>query len=682
MNLVLIPLIGGFIGVPIIIWLFWWITREDAGTPRMKEIAGYIQEGAYAYLKREFKTIAYVIIPFTIAHFIFLGWEIAFGFFLGALFSMIAIIVGMSGAVIANVRTANAARTSTGKAMILAFRGGAIMGFSIVSLILIGISSLYIIFGIGPSNPEAVHSLVGFGLGASLSAMFAQIGGGIYTKAADIGADLVGKTELGIPEDDPRNPAVIADLVGDNVGDCAGRGSDLFESSADNLVCIMIIGLAFLDKYGWNAVMFPLFLRGIGKIATIIGVFSVRKWGERGPLTSINIGLLSAVVSNLILFYVLSIWFMKDIRIFYCLSAGILSHFIVTLIVQYYTSISGSPVKEIAKGSQTGTSIGILTGLSYGLESAMYPMVLIGALIILGYEIMGGGMLGIFGIAMVTLGMTEMKGMMQSIDTFGPISDNAAGIAEMSGMSKKTRKSLDVLDAAGNVTKAITKGYGLTKCVLSSIVLLFAFIFVLNKLQGITMNNISDIAVHLNLANPYIIVALLIGATIPFLFSALLLRATSRVASKMVDEVRRQFKEIPGLLSGEGKPDYSRCVDISTKSSLQEMILPVFVGLISPVIIGFTLGVWPLVAFQIGVTIVGALLAIFMFNSGGAFDNAKKYIEDGHYGGKGSVAHKAAVVADTIGDPMKDTVGPSLHILIKLSNINSITLLPLFLLLD
>jgi K(+)-stimulated pyrophosphate-energized sodium pump len=309
-------------------------------------------------------------------------------------------------------------------------------------------------------------------------------------------------------------------------------------------------------------------------------------------------------------------------------------------------------------------------------------MVLIGALIILGYEIMGGGLLGIFGIAMVTLGMTEMKGMMQSIDTFGPISDNAAGIAEMSGMSKKTRKSLDELDAAGNVTKAITKGYGLTKCVLSSIVLLFAFIFVLNKLQGITMNNISDIALHLNLANPYIIVALLIGATIPFLFSALLLRATSRVASKMVDEVRRQFKEIPGLLSGDEKPDYSRCVDISTKSSLQEMILPVFVGLISPVIIGFTLGVWPLVAFQIGVTIVGALLAIFMFNSGGAFDNAKKYIEDGHYGGKGSAAHKAAVVADTIGDPMKDTVGPSLHILIKLSNINSITLLPLFLLLD
>jgi len=648
----------------------------------MKEIAGYIQEGAHAYLKREVVTISYVIIPFAIVLFFILGWEIAFGFFLGALFSIIAIITGMSGAVIANVRTANAARTSPGRALILAFRGGAIMGFSIVSLILLGISSLYIIFGVGPSNPEAVHMLVGFGFGASLSAMFAQIGGGIYTKAADIGADLVGKTEVGIPEDDPRNPAVIADLVGDNVGDCAGRGSDLFESSADNLVCTMIIGLAFLDNYGWNAVIFPLYIRGIGKIATIIGVFSVRKWGERGPMTSLNIGLLSAVVSNLILFYVLSIWFMKDIRLFYCLSMGILSLIIVALIVQYYTGIDRSPVKKIARESQTGTSIGILTGFSYGLESAMFPMLLVGAVILLGYQIMGGGLLGIYGIAMATIGMTAMKGMMQSIDTFGPISDNAAGIAEMSGISKKARKSLDVLDAAGNVTKAITKGYGLTKCVLSSIVILFAYIFVLIRYQGITMNDISDIALYLNLANPHIIVALLIGATTPFLFSALLLKATSRVASKMVDEVRRQFKEIPGLLSGDEKPDYSRCVDISTRSSLREMIFPVLIGLIFPVIIGFTLGVWPLAAFLIGVTIVGAPLAIFMFNSGGAFDNAKKYIEAGHYGGKGSAAHKAAVVADTIGDPLKDTVGPSLHILIKLENILSITLLPLFLLLD
>ncbi len=312
----------------------------------------------------------------------------------------------------------------------------------------------------------------------------------------------------------------------------------------------------------------------------------------------------------------------------------------------------------------------------------MFPRLLVGAVILLGYQIMGGGLLGIYGIAMATIGMTAMKGMMQSIDTFGPICDNAAGIAEMSGISKKTRKSLDVLDAAGNVTKAITKGYGLTKCVLSSIVILFAYIFVLIQYQGITMNDISDIALHLNLANPHIIVALLIGATTPFLFSALLLRATSRVASKMVDEVRRQFKEVPGLLSGDEKPDYSRCIDISTRNSLKEMIFPVLIGLIFPVIIGFTLGVWPLAAFLIGVTIVGAPLAIFMFNSGGAFDNAKKYIEDGHYGGKGGAAHKAAVIADTVGDPLKDTVGPSLHILIKLENILSITLLPLFLLIN
>ncbi|ODS33296.1 MAG: vacuolar-type H(+)-translocating inorganic pyrophosphatase [Candidatus Scalindua rubra] len=682
MNPILIPLIGGSVGVPIIACLFWWIKRESAGTTRMKEIASYIKEGAHAYLKREVVTISYVIIPFAIGLFFILGWEIAFGFFLGALFSIIAIITGMSGAVIANVRTTNAALTSPGRALILAFRGGSIMGFSVVSLILLGICSLYILFGVGPSNPEAVHTLVGFGLGASLSAMFAQIGGGIYTKAADIGADLVGKTEVGMVEDDPRNPAVIADLVGDNVGDCAGRGSDLFESSADNLVCIMIIGLTFLDNYGWNAVMFPLYIRGIGKIATIIGVFSVRKWGKRGPLTSLNIGLLSALFSNLILFYVLSLWLMKDIRIFYCLSVGILSLFVGTLIVQYYTGIDRSPVKKIAKGSQTGTPIGILTGFSFGLESAMFSMLLIGGVIILGYQIMDGGLLGIFGLAMATLGMTEMKGMMQSIDTYGPISDNAAGIAEMSGLSKEARKSLDTLDAAGNVTKAITKGYGLTKSVLSSIVILFAYIFVLIKYLGITMNDISDIALYLNLANPHIIVSLLIGASIPFLFSALLLRATSRAASKMVDEVRRQFKEISGLLRGDEKPDYSRCIDISTKNSLKEMIFPILVGLVAPVIIGFTLGVWPLAAFQIGLTIMGALLAVFMFNSGGAWDNSKKYIEDGHYGGKGSTAHKAAVVTDTVGDPMKDTVGPSLHILIKLSNIFSITLLPVFLLVN
>lgn len=679
MNFMLIPLIFGFLGIPIIIWLFWWITKESTGTPRMKELAGYIQEGAYTFLRREFKTISYFIIPLAMLLFILLGWQIAFGFVVGVLFSMLAILLGMSGAVRANVRVANAARTSAGKSLVLAFRGGAIMGFSIVSLILIGISSLYLIFRVGPTNPEAVHLLVGFGFGASLSALFTQVGGGIFTKAADIGADLIGKIALHMPEDDPRNPAVIADLVGDNVGDCAGRGSDLFESSADNLICTMIIGLAFVDIYGWNAILFPLLIRSVGKIATIIGVFSVRKWGKRSPLTSLNIGLFSSGILNLVLFYVLSLWFMKDIRLFYCLSSGLLSVIIVSLIVQYYTGIRGGPVKKIAEASQSGASINILTGFSYGLESAVLPMVLIAAITLFSYHILGGDLLGIFGIAMATLGMTEMKGMIQSIDTFGPISDNASGIAQMSGISREARESLDILDAAGNVTKAITKGYGLTKCILSSIVILFAYIFLLAEYQGITLTSISDIAINFNLANPVIISALLIGATVPFLFSALIIRATSKAASEMVEEVRRQFREIPGLFEGKANPDYSACVDISTKYSLKQMVLPILVGLIAPIIIGFTFGVWPLAAFLIGVKIVGALLAVFMFNSGGAWDNAKKLIEQEHYGGKGSSAHSAAVIGDTVGDALKDVAGPSLHILIKLENILSITLLPLFL---
>jgi K(+)-stimulated pyrophosphate-energized sodium pump len=441
----------------------------------------------------------------------------------------------------------------------------------------------------------------------------------------------------------------------------------------------MIIGLAFVDIYGWNAILFPLLIRSVGKIATIIGVFSVRKWGKRSPLTSLNIGLFSSGILNLVLFYVLSLWFMKDIRLFYCLSSGLLSVIIVSLIVQYYTGIRGGPVKKIAEASQSGASINILTGFSYGLESAVLPMVLIAAIALFSYHILGGDLLGIFGIAMATLGMTEMKGMIQSIDTFGPISDNASGIAQMSGISREARESLDILDAAGNVTKAITKGYGLTKCILSSIVILFAYIFLLAEYQGITLTSISDIAINFNLANPVIISALLIGATVPFLFSALIIRATSKAASEMVEEVRRQFREIPGLFEGKANPDYSACVDISTKYSLKQMVLPILVGLIAPIIIGFTFGVWPLAAFLIGVKIVGALLAVFMFNSGGAWDNAKKLIEQEHYGGKGSSAHSAAVIGDTVGDALKDVAGPSLHILIKLENILSITLLPLFL---
>jgi len=686
-DLAIIPLLVGFAGLFLIYYLFWTIKKENAGTPRMKEIAGYIQEGAQAFLKREFRTISYFIFVLAILLFAILGWQIAVAFVTGAFFSMLAILIGMSAAVRANVRTAQAARTSSGKALVLAFRGGGVMGLSITSLVLIGISFLYFLFGAGPNNSEAVSLLVGFGFGASLSALFAQLGGGIYTKAADLGADLVGKVEVHIPEDDPRNPAVIADLVGDNVGDCAGRGADLFEASADNLICSMIIGLIFVGppfNYGWNAVWFPLLIRSIGKIATIVGIFTVRKWENRSPLTSLNIGLFSTGAVALALFYVVSIWFMGDIRLFYCLSTGLLAIIIIAFIVQYYTGINGRPVKTIAEASHTGSAINVLTGLSYGLESAVFPMILIAGIMLFTYYMFGGGIYGVFGIVAATLGITEMKGIMMSIDTFGPIVDNAAGIAEMSGISKEARESTGALDAAGNVAKAITKGYALTKVVLTSVVILFAYLFELARLRpDITLNNLSGIAQYLNVANPTIIAGFLIGSTIPFLFSALTIRAVSKAAYRMIEEVRRQFREIPGLLEGKAKPDYAKCVDISTKYSLKQMVLPTSVAVVAPIIVGFTLGVWPLVSFLLGVKIVGALLAVFMFNSGAMWDNAKKLIEKEHSHERtpaisGLTTQAAAVIGDTVGDPLKDTAGPSLHILIKLENILAITLLPLF----
>jgi len=449
----------------------------------------------------------------------------------------------------------------------------------------------------------------------------------------------------------------------------------------------MIIGLAFVGppfNYGWNAVLFPLLIRSIGKIATIIGIFTVRKWENRSPLTSLNIGLFSTGAVALTLFYVVSTWFMGDIRLFYCLSTGLLSIIVVSLIVEYYTGINRRPVKNIAEASHSGSAINVLTGFSYGLESAVMPMILIAGIMLFTYHIFGGGVYGIFGVVAATLGITEMKGIIMSIDTFGPIVDNANGIAEMSGISKEARESTDALDAAGNVAKAITKGYALTKVVLTSVVILFAYLFELARLRpDITLDNLSGIAQYLNVANPNIIAGFLIGATIPFLFSALTIRAVSNAAFRMIEEVRRQFKEIPGLLQGKAKPDYATCIDISTKYSLKQMVFPTLVGLIAPITVGFTLGVWPLVSFLLGVKIMGALLAMFMFNSGAAWDNAKKLIENEHSHKRtpaisGLTTHAAAVIGDTVGDPLKDTAGPSLHILIKLENILAITLLPLF----
>jgi len=511
--------------------------------------------------------------------------------------------------------------------------------------------------------------------------LFAQLGGGIFTKAADVGADLVGKLETKIPEDDPRNPAVIADLVGDNVGDCAGRGADLFESGSDNLIAVMILGLIFVGppfNMGWAVVLFPLITRSIGNIATIAGIVSIRNWKKSNTL-SLSITMLIAGAVSVLGFYAVSTLLMKDIRFFYCLSLGLFSALMIYLVVQYFTGMNNPPVKTIADSAKRGAAITLMMGVSYGMISAAISIILLSAVITVSYFIFGGELLGLYGIIAAALGLTEMKGVIMSSDTFGPIVDNAGGIAKMSEVEKDAEKSLDELDAVGNVTKAVTKGFSMAAAVMTSFALLFAFVSEAFRLQtGVLPMSIGQVAPYFDLANPLIIVGVLIGAAIPFVFSAMAILAVGKTSGQMVDEVRRQFEEIPGLLEGKAKPDYAKCVDVSTRNALKEMVLPTLLGLVTPIIMGFALGIWVLAAFLLSATVVGALLATFMFNTGGALDNSKKYIESRKLGGKETLAHSAAITGDVFGDPLKDTAGPSLHILIKLLNIVSITLLPLF----
>jgi K(+)-stimulated pyrophosphate-energized sodium pump len=651
----------------------------------MRTIAGYIQEGAHAFIRREVKTVAYFIVALAVLLYVLLGWETSLGFVLGACLSVLTMIIGMNAAVKTNVRTVNAARSSAAKALRLAFRGGGVMGLATVSLNILGIILLYFIFAAGPANQEAIYFLVGFGFGASLAALFAQLGGGIYTKAADIGADLVGKLETKIPEDDPRNPAVIADLVGDNVGDCAGRGADLFESSSDNLIAMMILGLIFVGapyNLGWKIILFPLITWGFGNIVTVIGIFSVRRW-VKDNILSLGVSLLIAGAVSIVGFYFISTLLMNDLRFFYCMSLGLLFTLIVYLTVQYFTGINYRPVKNMARSAQSGAAVTLLMGISYGMLSAAIPIIFLGAVTTFTFLIFGGDLMGVYGIVAAALGLIGMTGMIMSSDTFGPIVDNASGIAQMAGLEKEVDQSLDELDACGNVTKAVTKGFSMTAAVMTSIALLFAFISEAFRIQAGTFpTSIGAVAQYLDLANPLIIVGLMIGATIPFIFSAMALLAVGKASDQMVSEVRRQFDEIPGLIDGKATPDYASCVDVSTRNSLKQMIAPTLVGLFAPVAVGFTLGIWPLAAFLLSATIVGALLATFMFNAGGAFDNSKKYIESGGFGGKNTKAHEAAVTGDVFGDPLKDTAGPSLHILIKLLNIVSITLLPILIALN
>jgi K(+)-stimulated pyrophosphate-energized sodium pump len=591
---------------------------------------------------------------------------------------MVAIYIGMNAAVRANVRTTNAARTSIGKALTVAFRGGSVMGLCIVTLNMLGILLLMWVFGINRNNPEGVRLLVGFGFGASLSALFAQLGGGIYTKAADIGADLVGKVEEGIPEDDPRNAAVIADQVGDNVGDCAGRGADLFESGADNVITTMIVASSpiFVAKYGWAGVVFPLIARAIGILATIVGVLIVQGRDDRHPIRAVNIGFFTTAAACLVLFYGTARWLMGDVRLFWAQVLGMVGAIAVVVVVQFYTRAHGKPVRETARYAQSGAAVSILQGFSYGIESTVWAKYILGIIILLAYWLGGGGLLGIYYIAAATMGIKEMKGIIMAGDTFGPIVDNAAGIGEMAGLGDKTRAAGDALDAVGNVTKALAKGYAMSAATMGSMVILFAYLFEVARLRGIKLTSIDVFLV--NVVNPPNVAGLFAGVAMPYLFSAQTLRAVNDGAHRMIEEVRRQCRSIPGLMEGECQPDYARCVDLATTNALRKMVAPTVVSMVIPIIVGFTLGPWALASYLVGVKASSAALSKALFNTGGILDNAKKLIEEGEFGGRGSHAHAAAIAGDTFGDPLKDTAGPSLHILVKLQNIMSITLLPVF----
>ena len=675
--LLIIPLIG-VVGLAVVTALYLWLRKQDAGTARMQEIASFIQQGANAFLRREFQTIGYFIVGIAVLLLIVLEWQIAFGFVMGAVFSLLAIFIGMNAATRANVRTSNAARSSAGRALTIAFRGGSVMGLSIVSLNMLGIVFCMWLFGVGPDHPEGVSLLVGFGFGASLSALFAQLGGGIYTKAADIGADLVGKVEAGIPEDDPRNPAVIADLVGDNVGDCAGRGADLFESGADNVITTMIVAASpiFFNKYGWVGVLFPLIARAIGILATLVGVFLVRGRDEQDPTRAVYRGFVGTAVTCLVLFYVLARWVMHEPGLFYAHVLGMVGAFATVLVVQYYTGAHGKPVYETARHAQSGPALGILTGFSYGIESTVWAKYILGFIILFSWVMGGGGLMGIYYIAAATMGIKEMKGIIMAGDAFGPIVDNAAGISEMAGLSQETRQAGDALDAVGNVTKAMAKGYAMSCATMGSFKILMAYIFETARLQGIQVTSLNDFFV--NLVNPVNMAALFFGISMPYLFSALTLRAVNDGAFRMIEEVRRQFREIPGLMKGDAPPDYARCVDLTTANALRKMMSPTIISMAIPIVVGFIMGPWALAAYLVGVKASSAAMSKALFNTGGILDNAKKLIEAGHFGGKGTETHAAAVIGDTFGDPLKDTAGPSLHILVKLQNIMSITLLPLF----
>ncbi len=632
----------------------WRLMKKSPGNSRTKDLSDMIHKGAMTFLNKEYKFLAIFMVVVALVLWLVIpeGHKLAIAFIVGGIFSGLAGNIGMRIATKANARTAWGVKKSLNEGLGIAFSSGAVMGMSVVGLGLLGVAVLYLVFG----EPSIIY---GFGFGASSIALFARVGGGIYTKAADVGADLVGKLEAGIPEDDPRNPAVIADNVGDNVGDVAGMGADLFESYVDSIIAAMVIGTTLSAAKG-NPVLLPLVLAAAGIISSVVGTFFVRTKKKSRVHSALNKGIFASSITMVILSLGIIWYYMGELGVFYAALAGLVAGIVIGLSTEYYTANDRKPAQKIARASETGAATNIIQGLSNGMLSTIIPVAAVCAAILLAYKFGG-----LYGIAISAVGMLSTLGITLATDTYGPVADNAAGIAEMAGLGKDIRKKAEGLDAVGNTTAAIGKGFAIGSAALTALALFVSY------------TQVTNLSV-IDIGTPSVIIGLFLGAMMPFFFSALSMEAVGKAAFDMVEEVRRQFKSIKGLMKGKAKPDYERCVDISTAAALREMVIPGVVTVLMPIVVGIFLGPEALGGLLAGALVTGFLMAVFMANAGGSWDNAKKYIEEGHHGGKGSDAHKAAVVGDTVGDPFKDTSGPSINILIKLMTIVALVFVPLF----